>query len=145
MENHPTPLPDNTAVRTALWRALHIQEDASPHILEDHIGLQLVGPEKGWQERPDMKYTKRLRASVVARSLLIEDQPMQEIAEKGAREAGTPFVSFFTPEEVLSLAQTAGFPYTQIMTTDHIRHLYFSDRTDGLQPASGELFLIASA
>jgi hypothetical protein len=26
-----------------------------------------------------------------------EDKPMQEIAEKGAREAGTPFVSFFEP------------------------------------------------
>ena len=34
-----------------------------------------------------------------------EDKPMQEIAEKGAREAGTPFVSFFTPDEILTLAR----------------------------------------
>jgi hypothetical protein len=28
-------VPDNTAVRTALWRALHVQLDAKPHIFED--------------------------------------------------------------------------------------------------------------
>jgi O-methyltransferase involved in polyketide biosynthesis len=27
----------------------------------------------GWQDRPDMKYTKRLRASIVARAHFIED------------------------------------------------------------------------
>ena len=53
--------PDNTAVRTALWRALHTQEDARPFILEDEIGLQLIAPPSDWQQRPDMKYTKRLR------------------------------------------------------------------------------------
>ena len=36
--------PDNTAVRTALWRALHIQVDAKPHILEDDVGLKLIVP-----------------------------------------------------------------------------------------------------
>ena len=33
-----------------------------------------------------------------------EDKFLQQIAEKGAREAGTPFVSFFIPGEILSLA-----------------------------------------
>jgi len=33
--------PDNTAVRTALWRAMHVQMDAKPHILEDEVGLKL--------------------------------------------------------------------------------------------------------
>lgn len=281
METQNNPQPDNTAVRTALWRALHIQADAQPHILEDEIGLQLVDPEEGWQERPDMKYTKRLRASIVARSRFIEDvmireiekgtqqcvilgagldtfaqrrtdiaqklqifeidqpetltwkqkrlseigfnlpddlhfvpvdfevsswfdelikagfnlnepsvvactgvtlyltreaiastlkqianfasgsklamsfylpmelldledQPMQEIAEKGAREAGTPFISFFTPSEILSLAQEAGFEKTEIISDNHLKQLYFSERTDGLEPASGEVFLVAS-
>ncbi len=32
--------PDNTAVRTALWRALHVQADAEPHVLDDEIGLK---------------------------------------------------------------------------------------------------------
>jgi len=33
--------PDSTAVRTALWRALHLEVDAPPHVLDDRIGLQL--------------------------------------------------------------------------------------------------------
>ncbi|MGN6638861.1 MAG: class I SAM-dependent methyltransferase, partial [Mucilaginibacter sp.] len=66
-------VPDNTAVRTALWRALHMQVDAPPHIIEDEIGLKLAAPAEGWQERPDMKYTKRLRASIIARARFIED------------------------------------------------------------------------
>ncbi|NIF04233.1 class I SAM-dependent methyltransferase [Chryseobacterium sp. Tr-659] len=281
MEKEILPQPDNTAVRTALWRALHVQTDAEPHILEDEIGLQLIAPEEHWQERPDMKYTKRLRASIVARSRFIEDliiresergtkqyiilgagldtfvqrrtviasqlqifeidqpdtlawkqkrlsetgfgipenlhfvpvdfeisswwdelmkagfknhepavivctgvtlyltkeailttlqqismiapgskvamsfylpiellekedRPMQEMAEKGARESGTPFVSFFSPSEVLSLAQEAGLKRAEIISTEIIKHLYFSDRTDDLEPASGEIFLVAS-
>ena len=279
MENKNLPQPDNTAVRTALWRALHLQADTPP-IIEDEIGLQLIAPEEGWQERPDMKYTRRLRASVAARSRFMddmiiqeskkgiqqciilgagldtfaqrrqdiasklrifevdqpetlawkrkrlletgwnisenlhfvpvdfeisswwneilkagfdstqpavilctgvslyltkeavhstlqhiaafapgsalamsfylpmelldkEDQPMQEIAEKGAREAGTPFVSFFTPEEVLEIAYKAGFKHAEIIATTRIKQLYFSDRSDGLEPASGEVFLVA--
>ena len=53
--------PDSTAVRTALWRALHLQADAKPHIFEDEIGLKLIAPPDEWQQRPDMKFTKRLR------------------------------------------------------------------------------------
>jgi len=70
--------PDNTAMRTALWRALHTQEDDKPSILEDEIGLQLIDPPKDWKQRPDMKYTKRLRASIVARSRFIEDLIIEE-------------------------------------------------------------------
>ena len=33
-----------------------------------------------------------------------EDKPMQEIAEKGARAAGTPFISFFAPDDIFALA-----------------------------------------
>ena len=65
--------PDNTAVRTALWRALHVQLDTKPPIFEDEIGLKLVAPPDGWEQRPDMKFTKRLQASIVARSRFIED------------------------------------------------------------------------
>jgi hypothetical protein len=28
--------PDSTAVRVALWRALHIEVDPQPHVLEDY-------------------------------------------------------------------------------------------------------------
>jgi methyltransferase (TIGR00027 family) len=273
--------PDNTAVRTALWRALHIQVDANPLILEDDIGLKLIAPPEDWQQRPDMKFTKRLRASIVARSRYIEDfvteqcrlgisqyvilgagldtfaqrrrdiasrlhlyeidqpdtltwkrqrlvelgfgipgylhfvpvnfetsswwkellkagfdirkpavvactgvtlyltkeaiistlkqiatlasgstlamtfylpiglldeedKPMQEIAEKGARAAGTPFVSFFTPNEILDLARETGFKEAKTISTSELEKLYFSGRTDNLTPASGEVFLLAT-
>jgi len=76
--NQNKSAPDNTAVRTALWRALHLQLDASPHILEDEIGLKLVSPPDDWQQRPDMKFTKRLRASIVARSRFIEDLVLKQ-------------------------------------------------------------------
>lgn len=66
--------PDNTAVRVALWRALHVQADPPPHVLEDEIGLRLVAPEDGWQNRPDMSpFTRPFRASIVARARFIED------------------------------------------------------------------------
>ncbi|HVZ96647.1 MAG TPA: class I SAM-dependent methyltransferase [Chitinophagaceae bacterium] len=70
--------PDNTAVRTALWRALHMQVDAKPHIIEDEIGLKLAAPVNDWQQRPDMKFTKRLRASIVARARFVEDLVIEE-------------------------------------------------------------------
>lgn len=283
MEDKKSIEPDNTAVRTALWRALHLQVDAKPFILEDLIGLKLIAPNDGWQNRPDMhpKFTKRLRASMVARSRFIEDliieensnginqyvilgagldtfaqrrpdiadklqifeidqpdtqtwkqqrlrelgfgipeglhfvsvdfetsswweellksgfdsskptvvactgvtlyltkeairstlkqiatlpsgsklamtfylpialldeedKPLQKIAEKGAREAGTPFVSFFAPNEILPLADEAGFKESKIIATIDLEQLYFSNRTDRLLPSSGEIFLLAT-
>ena len=38
-------LPDSTAVRVALWRALHVEVDPSPHVLEDVVGLALAAPD----------------------------------------------------------------------------------------------------
>lgn len=69
------PKPDDTAVRTALWRALHVKLDAAPHVLEDEIGLALAAPEAGWEQRGDMhpQGTSRFRASIVARARFIED------------------------------------------------------------------------
>lgn len=274
-------VPDNTAVRTALWRALHTQIDAAPHIIEDEIGLQLAAPEEGWQERPDMKYTRRLRASIIARARFVEDltieqsnrgisqyvilgagldtfaqrrpdiasklqvyeidqpdtiawkqqrltelgfgtpeylhfvpvdfeisswweqllkagfatgkpavvactgvslyltkkaiiatlkqiaalapgstlamtfylpidlldeedRPMQEMAEKGAKAAGTPFVSFFAPDQVPAIARDAGFKDAKTISTRDMEQYYFKNRNDGLLPASGEVFLVAA-
>ncbi|MGK9120682.1 class I SAM-dependent methyltransferase [Olivibacter jilunii] len=275
--------PDNTAVRTALWRALHLEVDGKPPIIEDDLGLRLVAPDAGWRERPDMhpEFTKRLRASIVARARFIEDliidqsahdiqqyvilgagldtfvqrrpdiasklqvfeidqpstlawkqkrlidlgynipdylhfvpvdfeatswleellkskfnankaavvvctgvtlyltreaivstlkqiaslatgsqlamtfylplalmdeedKPLQQIAEKGAREAGTPFVSFFAPQEVLALAKEAGFKEARVFSTKEMEQTYFKDRADQLLSASGEVFLLAA-
>src|SRR5690606_735361 len=49
------------------------------------IGFKLIAPDDDWQERPDMKYTKRLRASIVARSRFIEDIAKEQIA-KGIKQ-----------------------------------------------------------
>lgn len=280
-QNKKIKEPDNTAIRTALWRALHVQIDAKPHVFKDEIGLKLAAPPGDWQQRPDMKFTKRLRASIIARARFIEDliieqtqqgisqyvilgagldtfaqrkpeiasklqifeidqpdtliwkqqrlielgfgipgylhfvpvdfetsswweqllkagfdanrttvvactgvslyltkeaiistlnriatlvpgsklamtfylpmqlldeedKPMQEIAEKGARTAGTPFVSFFTPDEILALARETGFKEAKTISTKDLEQLYFAGRTDHLLPASGEVFLLAT-
>nr|WP_068890833.1 class I SAM-dependent methyltransferase [Pedobacter panaciterrae] len=282
-ENKKAAEPDNTAVRTALWRALHLQVDSKPHILEDEVGLKLIAPNSDWQQRPDMhpEFTKRLRASILARARFIEDliieqskqgigqyvilgagldtfaqrrsdiasklqiyeidqsdtqtwkqrrltelgfgtpewlhfvsvnfetsswweqllkagfdiskpafiactgvtlyltkdaivdtlkqiaslasgsklaitfylpielmdeedKPLQQIANKGARESGTPFVSFFTPNEILELANNAGLKEAKTTSTKDLEQYYFNDRTDNLLPASGEVFLLAA-
>ncbi len=74
MSSKQVAAPDNTAVRVALWRALHMQVDAPPHVLEDEIGVKLAAPEEGWRDRPDMSpFTRPFRASVVARARFVED------------------------------------------------------------------------
>ena len=74
MKINPVAEPDSTAVRVALWRALHVEVDALPHVFEDEIGIKLVAPDDGWQSRPDMSsFTRPFRASIVARARFIED------------------------------------------------------------------------
>jgi len=81
MTSKELPAPDNTAVRTALWRALHVEVDALPHVFEDTVGLQLAAPESGWQSRPDMSsFTRPFRASIVARARFVEDLVTEEVA-----------------------------------------------------------------
>jgi methyltransferase (TIGR00027 family) len=73
--DHQQPVaPESTAVRVALWRALHAQIDPPPHVLEDEIGLRLVAPDEGWRSRPDMdpRFTAPFRASIVGRARFIE-------------------------------------------------------------------------
>ena len=67
--------PDSTAVRVALWRALHVELDGSPHVLDDTVGLSLAQPQDGWRERPDMHPvgTRGFRAWIVARARFVED------------------------------------------------------------------------
>ncbi|QJB34604.1 class I SAM-dependent methyltransferase [Chitinophaga oryzae] len=276
--------PNSTAVRTALWRALHVQLDAPPHILEDTTGLQLIAPEEGWQQRPDMDpvFSRRVRAAMAARARFIEeliiketengitqyvilgagldtfaqrnpavasrlhiyeiDEPgtlewkrrrlidtgygvasglhfvgvdfekgqswwdrllqagfnpqqpaviactgvtlylsreaisqllryiagmapgskaaitfllpqelleeedlaLQQASVKGAKASGNPFVSFFTPEQVIALAAESGLKNVAIVSPAELKARYFSGRTDGLAPASGEMFLVAT-
>lgn len=276
--------PDSTAVRVALWRALHVEKDPPPHVLEDVVGLKLAAPDAGWRDRPDMSdFTKPFRASILARARFIEDliaehaargvgqyvilgagldtfaqrrpeianrltvfevdrlgpqawkrqrlielgygisewlrlvpvdfeagedwwrrlaeagfdagkpavvastgvsmyltkeanaatlrqvaalapgsalvmsfllpiemadpevRPGIEQAAEGARASGTPFISFFTPAEMLALAREAGFKDARHVSAAALTQLYFSGRTDGLRPPkNAEELLVAT-
>jgi|HubBroStandDraft_6_1064221.scaffolds.fasta_scaffold121147_2 methyltransferase (TIGR00027 family) len=276
--------PESTAVRVALWRALHAEIDPPPHVLEDEIGLQLVAPGDGWRARPDMDPdgTRGFRASIVARARFIEDlvaeqagrgvaqyvllgagldtfaqrrpeiasrmrifevdqpgpqawkrQRLTELgygvpdwlrlvpvnfeqngswwqqlaaagfdpgqpavvastgvsmylskdataatlrqlaglapgstlamtfllprdlledadraglraADQGARASGTPFVSFYAPQEMLAMAREAGFADVRHVPGASLGERYFAGRGDGLRPSTGEDFVVAT-
>lgn len=276
--------PEATAARVALWRAMHVQVDASPHVFEDTIGLQLIDPPEGWRQRPDMDVagTAGYRAGVVGRARFIEDlvseqarlgidqyvalgagldtfaqrradvasgmhvfevdqpgpqawkrqrlielgfgvpewlkfvpvdfeagqswwnelltagfdtsrpaivastgvsmylqrdaniallrqivqlapssmlamtfllplelidaqeRPHHQALHERARAAGTPFLSFFTPTNMLALASEAGFGMAAHVSTADLTQRYFADRADGLKPTHGESFLVAT-
>jgi methyltransferase (TIGR00027 family) len=285
MPDQPTAAPDSTAVRVALWRALHVEVDAPPHVLEDTIGLKLAAPDEGWRQRGDMhpEGTRMFRASIVARARFIEDlvaeqaqrgvdqyvllgagldtfaqrrselaarlrvfeidqpgtqawkrrrlvemgygipdrlklvpvdfeagdrwtqklaaagfdagrpavvastgvsmyltreaimallrevagfapgstfamsfllplemadpavRPGMEMAAKGARASGTPFISFFLPAEIMAMAREAGFRAARHVSAADLAERYFKDRPDGLRPPiNSEELLIAT-
>ena len=74
-------IPDDTAVRVALWRALHVEVDSPPHVLQDDIGLKLAAPDDDWRSRPDMSaFTRPFRASILARARFIEDLVAHKVA-----------------------------------------------------------------
>jgi methyltransferase (TIGR00027 family) len=87
MPDAQTTKPDSTAARVALWRAIHVQVDPPPHVIEDEIGLRLVAPDENWRSRPDMDphATSPFRASIVARARFIEDLVVQQ-AGRGIRQ-----------------------------------------------------------
>lgn len=85
--------------------------------IDDKIGYDLIKPEAEWQERPDMKYTKRLRASIVPRARFVED--------------------------IVKLADEMGLKEIQTVSTKDMIEKYFKERTDNLVSASGEFFLVA--
>ena len=72
-----------------------------------------------------------------------EDRPRHEAVYERARAAGTPFISFFTPDEIVSLAREAGFAWARHVSNDDLAQRYFEGRADGLRPAKGEAFLVA--
>ena len=78
--------PEHTAVRVALWRALHLVLDPDPPIFNDPIGAELVA-ENNWQQRPDMnaEFSKPMRASIVGRARFIEDL-VEQLQHQGIRQ-----------------------------------------------------------
>lgn len=71
-------------------------------------------------------------------------RPAMELAAKGAAARGTPFISFFRPEEILDLAREAGFKDVRHVTAAEIAARYFAGRSDGLRPPNNaEELLVA--
>jgi methyltransferase (TIGR00027 family) len=82
---------------------------------------------------------------LVPAELIPEDERhVLETSQKGAQASGTPFVSFFTPDDILALARDSGFRQVQHLSSADIGQRYFAGRSDGLRPGSGEDYLIAS-
>jgi O-methyltransferase involved in polyketide biosynthesis len=74
-----------------------------------------------------------------------ELRPWLEMADRGARTSGTPFISYFTPAEILSLAREAGFREVEHVSAADLAGRYFGGRHDGLQPPrNAEELLVAS-
>jgi methyltransferase (TIGR00027 family) len=65
-------------------------------------------------------------------------------SKEGAQASGTPFVSFYRPEQMLAMARAAGFADVRHVPGTELADRYFAGRADGLRPSSGEDFLIAA-
>jgi O-methyltransferase involved in polyketide biosynthesis len=75
----------------------------------------------------------------------IELRPAMERAVAGAQASGTPFISFFTPAEMRTLAGDAGFREVQHVSSATLAQRYFTGRTDGLRPPNNaEELLVAT-
>lgn len=74
-----------------------------------------------------------------------EVRPGIERAAQGAKAAGTPFLSFFLPDQILSLARECGFKAVQHVSAAELSKQYFSGRRDGLRPPNySEELLVAT-
>jgi methyltransferase (TIGR00027 family) len=73
------------------------------------------------------------------------DRPGLVMSENGARSSGTPFLSFFAPQEFVALARAAGFADVRHVSGRDMNERYFAGRPDGLRMSTGEDFLIATA
>jgi methyltransferase (TIGR00027 family) len=71
------------------------------------------------------------------------DRPGLMGAARGAQASGTPWISFFTPDEMLALASDSGFARAEYVSTADLSARYLAGRPDGLRAASGEGVLIA--
>jgi methyltransferase (TIGR00027 family) len=72
------------------------------------------------------------------------DREGRGFAIRGAAASGTPFLSFYAPDEMLAAARTAGFQDARHVSSRELAERYFSGRRDGLRPSTGEDLLVAT-
>jgi O-methyltransferase involved in polyketide biosynthesis len=89
--------------------------------------------------------------STLAMTFMLPDGLLDEAGRAGlrasrdsARASGTPFISFYTPPEMLAVAREAGFRDARHVPGSSLADRYFTGRPDGLRPASGEDLLVAT-
>jgi O-methyltransferase involved in polyketide biosynthesis len=73
-----------------------------------------------------------------------DELPLRQGTERGARAAGTPMISFFTPQEIVALARDCGFQEARHVSAADLTKRYFYRRTDGLRPSGSEEILMAT-
>nr|EJJ01806.1 methyltransferase [Rhodococcus sp. JVH1] len=135
--------PDSTAVRVALWRAMHVQVDAPPHVLVDEIGPQLAV--RGRPARPpNLEAEPADRAGLRCSRLAAAGAGRLRGERVLVGAAGCGGLRFSPPQEMLSLAREAGFADTQHVAGTSLAERYFADRSDGPRPSSGEDLLVAT-
>jgi methyltransferase (TIGR00027 family) len=72
------------------------------------------------------------------------DRPGLAMAANGARASGTPFISYYSPDEIVALAREAGFADARHVPAAELNDRYFAGRADGLRMSTGEDLLVAT-
>jgi O-methyltransferase involved in polyketide biosynthesis len=72
-------------------------------------------------------------------------RPGLERAAQGAQASGTPFLSYFTPADMVALALAAGFAGAEHVSAGALTERYFAGRADGLRPPNNAEELIVAS
>lgn len=59
-------------------------------------------------------------------------------------QPGTPFLSFYSPEEMVARAGAAGFADARHVSSRVLADRYFAGRPDGLRSSTGEDLVVAT-
>jgi O-methyltransferase involved in polyketide biosynthesis len=73
-----------------------------------------------------------------------KERSIMEFVMARAQESGTPFLSLFSPPEILAMAQQAGFKTSQYVSANDLYQRNFASRSDGLHAGNAEAFLVAN-
>jgi methyltransferase (TIGR00027 family) len=72
------------------------------------------------------------------------ERDMHRATNAAARASGTPFISYYAPDEILAMAREAGFTAARHVSAADYTQRYFAARTDGLEPFTTEELLVAT-
>jgi methyltransferase (TIGR00027 family) len=73
-----------------------------------------------------------------------DERALRASTEERAAARGFPWISFYAPDEMLSLAKAAGFDEVHHVPASELDERYFVARPDGLRAASGEHLVVAT-